>query len=329
MTDRSSNRFSATILVLAFLQFGCGDDNPGTADAAPDGSAVNCLDDPDLTIEGEATPLDAFEFRNAFDPTDVAVYDPSDIAMLPGPLMVDSWGERGTAAHGTLGVFPPGFAAPLHTHTNDYHGVVLRGQMTNPFGTDLDVFLDGDDTNNNGAVVLEPGSYWYVPAGSQHTTTCVGPDVCWFYFHSESLFDFAPFVDANGDLNPGLALETPDPAAVLLQRTELDFAGEPGSFVQFAPAFGDMAASAHGTFGLFNAGAASPVHVHGADYYGVVLEGEITNPFNLAADPPALARGGFWSVPADSVHVTACAAGQDCLFYFHSRSGFDFTPVCE
>ncbi len=326
---RTSKLTSAIVSLSLLFAVGCGDDNPASPDAAVDAPAANCIENQDLTIEGEAVPLGGFEFRNAFDPNDMTVYDPADIANLPGPLMVDSWGDRGTAAHGTLGVFPPGFAAPLHTHTNDYHGVVLRGQMSNPFGTDLDVFLDGDDTNNNGAVVLNPGSYWYVPEDSQHTTTCVGPDVCWFYFHSEALFDFAPIVDGNGDLNPGVALETPDPAAVLLDRADLSFAGDPGSFVQFAPGFGDMGASAHGTFGLFNAGAAAPVHVHSADYYGVVIEGEVTNPFNLAADPPVLTTAGYWSVPANSVHLTACAAGQDCLFYFHARAGFDFTPVCE
>ena len=71
------------------------------------------------------------------------------------------------------------------------------------------------------------------------------------------------------------------------------------------------------------------MHVHSEEYYGVVVTGEVTNPFNSDANPPALTAGGFWSVPGESVHVTACAAGEKCLFYFHSRAGFDFTPVCE
>lgn len=309
-------------MIAVFALIGaCGGDD--------DGDDEMCLEDPDLTIEGSSVAIDGFEFRNAFDSTDATVYDPDDVGALPGPLMVDAWGERGSAAHGTLGVFPPGFAAPLHTHSNDYHGVVLRGEMTNPFGTDLDVFLDADDANNNGSVTMGPGSYWYVPAGSQHTTTCVGPEVCWFYFHSEALFDFAPIVDAAGDLNPGVVLEAPHADSVLLPRGDLEFAGDPGSFVQFAPASGDMAAGAHGTFGLFSAGAASPSHIHSAEYYGVVVSGDLANPFNLAAASTRLGTGGFWTVPADAVHITECASGSDCLFYFHARAGFDFEPLCE
>lgn len=316
-------RFRSIALGGALLAAaGCGDDLDAEIDPT-------CVESPDLTIEGTAVPISGFEFRNAFDPSDATIYDPSNVGALPGPLMVDSWGDRSASAHGTLGVFPPGFAAPLHTHTSDYHGVVLRGELTNPFGTDLDVFVDADQTNDNGSVTLGPGSYWYVPAGSQHTTTCVGPDVCWFYFHSEAAFDFAPIVDADGGLLPGTTLEAPASDAVLLPRDQLAFAGEPGSFVQFAAGFGTMAAGEHGTFALFNAGAASPSHTHSAEYYGVVVSGDLANPFNLAADSPRLETGGFWSVPADSVHVTECAAAAECLFYFHSRAAFDFAPLCE
>ena len=90
-----------------------------------------------------------------------------------------------------------------------------------------------------------------------------------------------------------------------------------------------MASGEHGTFGIFNAGAASPTHIHGAEYYGIVIEGSLTNPFNGDGAPPVLGRGGFWRVPADSVHVTACEAGEDCRFYFHSRAGFDFRLICD
>ncbi len=307
------------------LATACSDDDSETSGT----QTPACVENPDLTKEGEAIPLGVFEFRNAFDPQDPRVYDPSDAASLPGPLMVDAWGDRSSAAHGTLGVFPPGFAAPLHTHSETYYGVVLRGQMTNPFGTDLEVFLDGDPNNNHGQVRLGPGAFWVVPRGSQHTTTCVGPEPCWFYFHAEAAFDFSPIVDATGALEPGLSLGTPHPDAILKPEVDLEFAGEPGSFVQFAPAWGDMQASAHGTFGLFNEGAASPLHVHAEEYYGIVIRGELTNPFNLDRSPPTLTTGSYWRVPSGAVHVTACTDGMPCLFYFHARNAFDFTPVCE
>ncbi|MEZ4363742.1 MAG: DUF4437 domain-containing protein [Kofleriaceae bacterium] len=300
-----------------------------TACGSSSSTPAQCLAHPQLGRGGTATPLASFQFRNAFNPDDPAVYDPQNPTAVPGPLMVDSWGNRGTGAHGTLGVFPPGFVAPIHTHSHAYHGVVLRGEMTNPFGTDLAPLLDDNPNNNHGQVRLPAGSYWHVPAGSQHTTTCVGPEVCWFYFYADEAFDFTPLVDANGDLQPGVTLEPPAGSATLLPRASLAFAGEPGSFVQFAPAVGNMQQGAHGTFGLFNAGASSPVHIHGEDYYGVVVSGTVSNPFDQQANPPALTTGGTWSVPAESVHVTACAAGAPCLFYFHSRGAFDFTPLCD
>ena len=321
-------------LVVAVFLAGCGDDEGSSDTGSSDpgtttGEAMMCIDDPPLGVGGQAIQLEDFEFRNAFDPMDATVYDPEDVEALPGPLMVDTWGDRARGPHGTLGVFPPGFVAPLHTHTHAYDGVVLRGQMSNPFGSDLEPLLDDDPANDHGQTVLSPGSYWHVPAGSQHTTTCLGPEVCWFYFHAEDLFDFAPLVDEMGELLPDLELEPPHADAVLLPNADLQFAGEPDGFVQFAPAWGSMADDAHGTFGLFGAGATSPVHVHSEDYYGVVVSGTLTNPFDFEPDPPLLQTGGYWEVPADSVHVTACEDGEACLFYFHSRGGFDFTEVCE
>jgi len=311
---------------------GTGPGDSTATDTSSDGESTGaeaCRHEPRLGIGGEAVPLADLEFRNAFDPTDEQIHDPENPTAVPGPLMVDVWGDRSRGPHGTLGVFPPGFVAPLHTHTHGYDGVVLRGEMSNPFGTDLEPLLDEDPSNDHGTTTLAAGSYWHVPGGAQHTTTCLGPEVCWFYFHAESLFDFAPLVDENGELGEGVRLEAPHDEAVLLPNAELAFAGEPGSFVQFAPAWGSMPDDAHGTFGLFEDGAVSPVHVHGEDYYGVVVSGTVTNPFDFADDPPSLTTGGYWRVPADSVHVTACEPGSDCLFYFHARGGFDFTPLCE
>jgi quercetin dioxygenase-like cupin family protein len=331
MSHHSNIWFALTVATVVLN--GCNNDNDNDSGVGGSGGGVGgagseCVADTDATIEGTAMAVTDFAFRNAFDPSDQTVYDPDDAASLPAPVMVDAWGDRSMGSHGTLGVFPPGFSAPLHTHSEAYDGVVLRGNMTNPFGTDLEVFLDGDDTNDHGSEILGPGSYWHVPAGSQHTTTCLGPEVCWFYFHAEAGFDFAPFVDDMGALTPGTVLEAPHPEAVLLPNASLAFA-EAAPFVSFAPAWGDMASGQHGSFGSFVAGAASPVHVHGAEYYGVVISGELTNPFNYDNDPKSLTRGGYWSVPADAVHVTACAQGEDCLFYFHQRTSFDFTPLCE
>ena len=96
----------------------------------------------------------------------------------PAIKMATAWGDKGKGAHGTFGTFPPNFITPFHIHTGAYHGVVLKGVMTNPFSGEKDPPKMG------------PGSYWYVPAKSVHATACVSSTPCEFYFHAESAFDF-------------------------------------------------------------------------------------------------------------------------------------------
>ena len=302
-----------------------GGDAGNNTENASTNNEIACVDDTGIT-EGIAAPASGLQFRNAFDPADAMIYDPAQDT-LPAPVMVDVWGDRTTAGHGTVGVFPPGFSAPLHTHSEAYHGIVLSGLMSNPFGTQLEPFLN--NPASHGDIELGPGAYWYVPAGAQHTTTCVGPDPCWFYFHAAAAFDFAPIVDDQGQLLDDVVLEEPPADSVQSPFGERVFAGEPGSFVEFAPAWGDMTQGAHGTFGRFTAGAVAPVHVHSGDYHAVVVEGMMTNPFGEDVSPPMLPPGSFWSVPARSVHTTTCSEAGECLFYFHADDAFDFDPVCE
>jgi Domain of unknown function (DUF4437) len=97
--------------------------------------------------------------------------------------MGDVWGDRATGAHGTFGKFPANFDTPVHTHTFAYHGVVVAGVMTNPFGKSL-------DTMEKNPPKMPAGSYWYVPAGAVHSTSCVSDTPCQFFFSSEGAFDF-------------------------------------------------------------------------------------------------------------------------------------------
>lgn len=96
----------------------------------------------------------------------------------PAIKMAAAYGDRSAGAHGTFGKFPPDFITPPHTHTGAYHGVVIKGVMTNPF--------KGEEN----PPTMEPGSYWYVPAGSEHATACVSSVPCEFYFYADQAFDF-------------------------------------------------------------------------------------------------------------------------------------------
>ena len=98
----------------------------------------------------------------------------------PAISMGAAYGDMSKGGHGTFGKFPANFITPVHTHTGAYHGIVISGTMTNPF--------KGEKTPPK----MVPGSYWYVPAESEHATACVSDVPCQFYFHADSGFDFHP-----------------------------------------------------------------------------------------------------------------------------------------
>lgn len=96
----------------------------------------------------------------------------------PAIKMAPAYGNRGIGAHGSFGQFPASFETPVHTHTGAYHGIVIKGMMTNPF------------TGENDPAKMAAGSYWFVPANAAHSTACVSDTPCEFYFHADSGFDF-------------------------------------------------------------------------------------------------------------------------------------------
>jgi hypothetical protein len=98
----------------------------------------------------------------------------------PAIEMADAYGDMSKGMHGTFGKFPANFDAGFHTHTGAYHGVVIKGVMTNPFK---------DEAN---PPRMEAGSYWYVPAGSVHATACISDVPCEFYYYADEKFDFFP-----------------------------------------------------------------------------------------------------------------------------------------
>jgi quercetin dioxygenase-like cupin family protein len=254
------------------------------------GGTVDCIEDP-MVAPGSGTTFDSLTFDQ----------------VAPFVQMSDVWGDRATGPHGTVAIFNANADSGPHTHSEGYWGVVISGMMQNPFGTEV------------GAPDLGPGAFWYVPAGEQHSTLCISAEPCTFYFHAEGAFDFTPIMAVT---------DPPSGDAVALTAAEIAFM-EATPFVSFGPAWGNMQRGAHGTFGLFPGMASSPAHVHSDEYYGVVISGIVENPFDGEANPPMLPAGSAWHVPADSNHITACVSSEDCLFYFHARSAFDFAPICE
>jgi hypothetical protein len=97
--------------------------------------------------------------------------------------------------------------------------------------------------------------------------------------------------------------------------------------VSFAHAWGDASVGPHGLFVRFPAGYGSPLHVHTADYHGVVITGTVVNPMDDASAGPDLRPGSYWFVPGGRKHVTRCVSATECVIYVHQREKFDFVPV--
>jgi quercetin dioxygenase-like cupin family protein len=85
------------------------------------------------------------------------------IPNLPdGPQLAVLWGDPSTGPSAMLLTLKRG-ALPLHTHTSDYHLVVLRGKMKHW----------GVGQTEADAKPLGPGSYWFQPGNIVHGDACL------------------------------------------------------------------------------------------------------------------------------------------------------------
>jgi hypothetical protein len=72
---------------------------------------------------------------------------------------------------------PAGFVSPVHTHTEDYWGVVISGVALNGLPGSSDV-------------QLPVGEYWFLKDAGRHVTNCVSPNECIFFISQRGKFDY-------------------------------------------------------------------------------------------------------------------------------------------
>jgi quercetin dioxygenase-like cupin family protein len=106
--------------------------------------------------------------------TDITVTYARDLTWSSiGPVDEDGKGIFVSLMHGELESRAPtaflmkysaGVRAPAHTHSGDYHCVVVSGQFRH-FASDEDEFE-----------ILGPGSTWFQKGGAVHQDVCVGPE---------------------------------------------------------------------------------------------------------------------------------------------------------
>ena len=94
---------------------------------------------------------------------------------------------------------------------------------------------------------------------------------------------------------------------------------------QFGTVWGDSANGAHGSFLRLPKGFVSPAHLHTGDYYGVIVEGSVTNT-EAGRQEVVLGPGSYYFQQGKADHVTKCIGNTDCLIYISQSKAFDFIP---
>jgi len=89
------------------------------------------------------------------------------------PVFGDIFGGK----HGTLIKMPKKFTSPVHTHSEDYHAVVVTGIISNGLPGAADV-------------PLATGSHWFQKGDEAHVTKCLSSTECVFFITQQDKFDF-------------------------------------------------------------------------------------------------------------------------------------------
>ena len=96
--------------------------------------------------------------------------------IVPGASFAAAYGDWEKGAHGKFVKIARGAEIPMHFHTNDYHAVIVSGQLVNLF--------DGGQKTETG-----PGDYFYMAAKRPHSHECLSEEGCIFYTYGDGLWD--------------------------------------------------------------------------------------------------------------------------------------------
>jgi beta-alanine degradation protein BauB len=90
-----------------------------------------------------------------------------------------AYGNLQTGRHGTFIRMPAGFVSAIHTHTEDYYAVVVKG-------------VGANDPASATPTPLPVGSYWFQRGEEDHVTRCLSKTDCLFFIVQPGKFDYVP-----------------------------------------------------------------------------------------------------------------------------------------
>lgn len=102
-----------------------------------------------------------------------------DAPGVKGVQQATGWGDPAKGAHGSFAKFASGTETPLHTHTATGRSIVVSGTIVSA--------PEGQKPKE-----LGPGSYFSLPGGMKHTTSCKAGAECVIYSQWLGAFDLKP-----------------------------------------------------------------------------------------------------------------------------------------
>lgn len=116
-----------------------------------------------------------------------------------GLKLATLYGDHEKTAFGGLLRVPAGHTSPLHSHSGAYESVQISGTSSH--------WMKGEDGTK--AKKMTPGSYWMIPAKTEHVSSCAAGADCIVFRWQKTKYDVAPSKDAP----PAAAATSGAPAA--------------------------------------------------------------------------------------------------------------------
>jgi quercetin dioxygenase-like cupin family protein len=209
---------------------------------------------------------------------------------------------------------PAGMNAGLHTHTADYHAVLVSGAARH--------WLPGEDKK---AKPLAAGSYWFQPGGQPHGDECTGKEPCVLFVVMAGAFDFAPAPKAAKikpkDKGKYQLTERKNAKFAPLDPTQPD--GMKAAFL-----FGDPKTGPMGMILEVPPGGKAPIHSHTSSYHALILEGAPTHwPAHEKTEGDALEPGSYWFQPGGYDHGDHCTSATPCRAFVFFEQAMDMKPA--